>query len=209
MASSRFDSSSDEEAESPPTDTQPLRIDWVDLSIIGYPNSVGISQMPGCKFKNNWRNLKNDLETMTNAGIQSVYVLLTTGELRKYRASQLLDEYNSSGINVHHYPFPDGTVPTVDIVVNFIYDLKEDLGNQRKTLIHCYGGLGRSCFLVACFMLEMDESLSPDRVIDIFRSIRGAGAIQTVKQYNFIQDFRKLREIYDQSPPDEARSLSR
>ncbi|KAF6129261.1 cyclin dependent kinase inhibitor 3 [Phyllostomus discolor] len=55
------------------------------------------------------------------------------------------------------------------------------LKNNRKTLIHCYGGIGRSCLVAACLLLYLSDTVSPQQAIDSLRDLRGSGAIQTIK----------------------------
>ena len=45
--------------------------------------------------------------------------------------------------------------------------------------------------------------MSPDEAIDRLRGLRGPRAIQSAKQYNFVQDYRELSSAH------EERSLSR
>ncbi|KAK2513435.1 hypothetical protein Q9966_016123 [Columba livia] len=56
---------------------------------------------------------------------------------------------------------------------------------------HCYGGLGRSCLIAGCLLLQLSDTLAPQQAIDSLRNLRGSGAIQTIKQYNYLHDFRE------------------
>ena len=38
-----------------------------------------------------------------------------------------------------------------------------------RILIHCYGGLGRTCLVAACFLMYLDPNLLPDTVISYLR----------------------------------------
>ncbi|GAB6021735.1 Cyclin-dependent kinase inhibitor 3 [Chamberlinius hualienensis] len=208
MMRDEFDSSSDEEgstSSSIPCDT--FRIDWLTIpGVINKRPRLAISALPGCRFRAVWRNLEVDITTVQKAVITDVFVLLTNGELMKYRVPRLLSAYADAGICVHHWPFEDGTVPEVDDLMHMIYDLKMALQWESNVLIHCYGGLGRACFVAGCLMLDLNEKLSPEDVVETLRRLRGPGAIQTVKQYNFIMEYREKRDHYLKTSP---RSLSR
>ena len=74
-------------------------------------------------------------------------------------------------------------------------------------LVHCYGGLGRTCLLVSTFLMSIDQSMSPEYVIQLMRDKRGVRAVQTVRQYNMIMEFRAIEDSYYRDM-SEARSRS-
>ncbi|XP_061437859.1 cyclin-dependent kinase inhibitor 3-like isoform X2 [Lethenteron reissneri] len=198
--------SSDEEVDPAQSDQPPFRIDWLDLSIVGYPTlSLGISSLPGCKFKETWRNLDKDLDEVQSQGVQDVLVLCTPGELVHCRVPDLLEAYARRGLRVHHEPVLDGAVPDVAQCCALLDTMHGSLGAGRRVLVHCYGGLGRSCLLAACFLLRISESLSPEDAIAALRELRGRAAIQTL-QYNFLHDFRELLEAHVTARMEQAES---
>ncbi|XP_061436594.1 cyclin-dependent kinase inhibitor 3-like isoform X2 [Lethenteron reissneri] len=198
--------SSDEEVDPAQSEQPPFRIDWLDLSIVGYPTlSLGISSLPGCKFKETWRNLDKDLDEVQSQGVQDVLVLCTPGELVHCRVPDLLEAYARRGLRVHHEPVLDGAVPDVAQCCALLDTMHGSLGAGRRVLVHCYGGLGRSCLLAACFLLRISESLSPEDAIAALRELRGRAAIQTL-QYNFLHDFRELLEAHVTARMEQAES---
>ena len=66
------------------------------------------------------------------------------------------------------------------------------IADGHRVLIHCYGGLGRAVLVAACLLQVIDEDLTPDDAISQMRELRGPRAVQSVKQYNFISEFRDL-----------------
>ena len=48
--------------------------------------------------------------------------------------------------------------------------LNQVVGVGGRLLVHCYGGLGRTCLVVACYLLGLDSTLAPEAVIAILRS---------------------------------------
>ncbi|XP_064108598.1 cyclin-dependent kinase inhibitor 3-like isoform X2 [Macrobrachium nipponense] len=212
-----FDSSDEEapglSAAAPPT--QPLKIDWLNMSFMDCPQSVALSGLPGCRFRNIWQNLARDLDgkltfqggknssshilqdsashlwnKIEYFGITDVVMLMTKGELRKYRVPNLMNEYEMRGLTVHHFPFLDGTAPPVETVVDIIDLVRQALEAKRKILIHCIGGLGRACVIASCLLQYFNNSLTPDQTICHIRDLRGARAVQTVKVL-----YRKQRPI--------------
>ncbi|XP_010846033.1 PREDICTED: cyclin-dependent kinase inhibitor 3 isoform X5 [Bison bison bison] len=75
----------------------------------------------------------------------------------------------------------DGGTPDITSCCEIMEELEICLKNNRKTLIHCYGGLGRSCLVAACLLLYLSDTVSPQQAIDSLRDLRGSGAIQTIK----------------------------
>ncbi|XP_064919237.1 cyclin-dependent kinase inhibitor 3 isoform X2 [Columba livia] len=182
-----FDSSDEEDTE---WDPRPLPISWLTLSPVYSSKFLGLCSLPGCRFKDIRRNLQKDIEELKNYGTQDIFVLCTRGELFKYRVPNLIDAYQQHGICVHHYPVPDGDTPDIANCCKILEELKNCLESNRKTIIHCYGGLGRSC-LTGCLLLQLSDTLAPQQAIDSLRNLRGSGAIQTIKQYNYLHDFRE------------------
>ncbi|XP_071547595.1 cyclin-dependent kinase inhibitor 3-like isoform X2 [Panulirus ornatus] len=201
-----FDSS-DSDDESSQASVQALKIDWLDMSFMGCPQSVALSGLPGCRFRNIHQNLNMDLNKIEDLGISDIVILVTKGELRKYRVPNLMNEYEMRGLCLHHYPYPDGTAPSIEDVMAIIDTVRQTIEENRKILIHCMGGLGRACVIGSCLLQYFENSLTPDQTIFLLRDLRGACAIQTVKQYNFIQDFRSLCEAW--MDEDIERSVSR
>ncbi|XP_060246665.1 cyclin-dependent kinase inhibitor 3 isoform X2 [Meriones unguiculatus] len=222
IQASEFDSSDEEPIEDEQT---PIQISWLPLSRVDCPQFLGLCALPGCKFKDVRRNIKKDTEELQSYGIQDVFVFCTRGELSKYRVPNLLDLYQQSGIVTHHHPIPDGGTPDIGSCWEIMEELAACLKNHRKTLIQyasptgsapgpvstredCYGGLGRSC-LAACLLLYLSDSVSPQQAIDSLRDVRGSGAIQTIKQYNYLHEFRDKLAAYLSSRDSLSRSVSR
>ena len=76
--------------------------------------------------------------------------------------------------------------------VSLITKIRKRMSDGHRVLIHCYGGLGRAVLVAACLVMIIDEDVGPDEVITQMREIRGPRAVQSVKQYNFISEFRDL-----------------
>ncbi|XP_069713024.1 cyclin-dependent kinase inhibitor 3 isoform X1 [Phaenicophaeus curvirostris] len=206
MQASDFDSSEEDVADEA---LSPLSISWLPLSPVYSSVFLGLCSLPGCRFKDVRRNLQKDIEELKTYGTQDIFVLCTRGELVKYRVPNLIDAYQQHGICVHHHPIPDGDAPDIDKCCRILEELRSCLERNRKTIIHCYGGFGRSCLVAACLLLQLLDALAPQQVIDSVRNLRGPGAIQTIKQYNFLHDFRENLAAHLATKDTELRSVSR
>nr|XP_025036896.1 cyclin-dependent kinase inhibitor 3 isoform X3 [Pelodiscus sinensis] len=205
MQANEFDSSDEEPIQD---DQMPFQISWLALSSVNCSQFLGVCSLPGCRFKDVRRNLQKDIEELKRHGIQDIFVLCTKGELSKYRVPLLLDSYQHHGIIVHHHPIPDGDTPDITKCCTILEELKGCLETNRKTLIHCFGGLGRSC-LIACLLLQLSDAMEPQEAIETLRDLRGSGAIQTIKQYNYLHDFRENLAAHLSTKDAILRSVSR
>ncbi|XP_041669000.1 cyclin-dependent kinase inhibitor 3 [Cheilinus undulatus] len=209
MRTNEFDSSSEDEEVGEEQRT-PLNISWLPLSIVESSQFLGICALPGCKYKDIRRNLDRDVEELQNQGVQEVFVFCTRGELNKYRVPTLLEAYRQRDFTVHHWPFPDGDAPELEQCCQILEELQVSLETNRRTVIHCYGGLGRSGLIAACLLLQLSGAMTANKAIEILREHRGGGAIQTVKQYNFLHEFRDRYTAYQESREvSTERSVSR
>ena len=114
-------------------------------------------------------------------GVEDVFVFCTKGELNKYRVPRLLQEYVGAGLSIHHYPFPDGLVPSLTNCLKMLEEIQLSLNQGKGTLVHCYGGIGRSALIAACLLLVLDDNLEWKGAIERVRELKGSRAIQTVK----------------------------
>ena len=185
-----------------------LRVDFINLYRLGLCDCLALSALPGCRFRDVQRNLQEDLETLVRRGITHVMVLMEKDELRRYRVPSLLEEYSNHGLQVLHHSMEDGNVPTLHQLFLAVENIKSVISGGGRLLVHCYGGLGRTCLVVAAFLMSIDPHMTPEYVIDLMREKRGRRAVQTIKQYNMIMEFRghqQLREL----AASRSRSVSR
>lgn len=191
-----FDSSDEEDNETVENVT-PFEVDWVDLSFTGCcAEIICISGLPGCKYKETNRNLSEDIAHLKNMDITNVLVLCSPGEMIRCRVPSLIDEYHCAGFEISHFPVEAGSILTMNDCDVIIEKLRECLSLGHRTLVHCMSGLGVSCLAVAVLMLSLDEFMSPDYVIAKLRQVRGQRAFQTIKQYNFVHEFRDLYKAH-------------
>ncbi|XP_017318852.1 cyclin-dependent kinase inhibitor 3 isoform X2 [Ictalurus punctatus] len=203
MRVSEFDSSDEEDGGDEESYT-PLQISWLSLSVVDCSQFLGICSLPGCRYKDIRRNLEKDVGELCAHGVQDVFVLCERAELVRYRVPCLLECYTRSGLSVHHLPFPDGGAPELHHCIRILDELQHCLHTQRRIVIHCYGGLGRSGLIAACLLLQLSVSMTPAKAIEILRELRGSGAIQTVKQYNFLHEFREKIATYQETKESRA-----
>ncbi|KAF2354363.1 CDKN3 domain [Trinorchestia longiramus] len=197
-----FDSS-DEEERFAHSDIQLLKVDRLNLPHDIFAENGGavfLSGLPGCWFRNTHQDLHKDMELLVRLGITDAIVLLGKGELRKYRSPALLSMYQKNNIQAHYHPFEDGSAPSIDLAMNILDKTIDILQNGRRILIHCMSGVGRTGTIAACLLQWLDEDLPAEDSVALVRRIRGNPAVHSLKQYNFVMEFReKLAEERERS----------
>eukprot|EP00118_Oscarella_pearsei_P005015 m.22327 g.22327 ORF g.22327 m.22327 type:complete len:204 (+) comp28326_c0_seq8:75-686(+) len=187
-----FDTSDEEDGL---VDQKELDIAWVPLP--GQPKEaklLALSALPGCRFRSIRRSLKCDIDTVVAAGIKEVIVLCTNQELERYKVSTLIYEYACAELVIRHDPIEDGGVPSFGLLAEICSHI---LNCGKPILIHCFGGVGRSCLVAALFLMLLNERLTPADAIEMVKNLRGPRAIQSVKQYNMIHEFRSMMSKED------------
>uniref|UniRef100_A0A3B4TR23 protein-tyrosine-phosphatase n=1 Tax=Seriola dumerili TaxID=41447 RepID=A0A3B4TR23_SERDU len=98
---------------------------------------------------------------------------------------------------------------------------EEEVGEEQLTPFHiswvplsiveCSQFLGICALPVAaCLLLQLSSTMTANKAIEILREHRGGGAIQTVKQYNFLHEFQERYTAYQESREvSTERSVSR
>ena len=189
---------------------EPLKIDFINLYRLGLCDCLALSALPGCRFRDVQRSLKDDIQTIVETGITDVMVLMQHSEFRKYRVPGLLEEYAKNGLTVHHHTLEDGTTPSLHNLFHCIETVKAVISGGGRLLGHCYGGLGRTCLVVSTFLMSIDPHMTPEYVIQLMRDKRGPRAVQTVRQYNMIMEFRAIEDSYNRELSQaRSRSVSR
>ena len=92
-----FSSSEDEleNVDNRPAAADPLRLDFINLYRLGLCDCLALSSLPGCRFRDVQRSLREDVRTIVERGITDVLVLMQHSEFRKYRVPNLLEEGRS------------------------------------------------------------------------------------------------------------------
>eukprot|EP00735_Rhodelphis_limneticus_P011211 TRINITY_DN4280_c0_g1::TRINITY_DN4280_c0_g1_i1::g.8030::m.8030 TRINITY_DN4280_c0_g1::TRINITY_DN4280_c0_g1_i1::g.8030 ORF type:complete len:218 (-),score=41.38,sp/Q9MYN5/CDKN3_PIG/39.13/1e-41,CDKN3/PF05706.7/2.3e-27,DSPc/PF00782.15/1e-10,Y_phosphatase/PF00102.22/5.9e-10,Y_phosphatase3/PF13350.1/0.96,Y_phosphatase3/PF13350.1/0.0088,PTPlike_phytase/PF14566.1/2.5e-05 TRINITY_DN4280_c0_g1_i1:73-726(-) len=186
--------SSDEEA--PFDKAPPLEISWVPQGLHGNfegKGMIGATLLPGGKVMGVLRNLQSDIQTLKRYKVVDIVTLCTANELTQLKRPKLVDELTAAGFRVHHFPIMDGIPPTMEDTKKAVEILKECIAQNHKVVVHCKGGLGRTGAVLAGFFLTANPTMTADEAIEHVRALRGNGAIQTVKQYNFVHDFATSR----------------
>ena len=161
-------------------------ISWIPVP--GKDNqSFGVSNCPG-KHQNSLLkklSLKNDLNSIWNQEINCIVSLITKDELKKLDINDFDKTITEYGFEHYSVEIQDLGIPSTNqlgtfkiLTKNIIVAIK----TEKKVLIHCNAGLGRSGLFAGILVKEMTDINHP---IDYIRKFR-KGAIETKKQEEFI-----------------------
>lgn len=116
---------------------QSFHVDW----------NIYAGEYPGDKYG---KKAEEKIEQMTNFGVRHYIDLTEEGELRPY--SQLLPK----GTTYTRFPIRDCDVPSsIDDVEKLIRHIQKlSKRNDGYVYIHCWGGVGRTGTIVACYFAE-------------------------------------------------------
>ena len=161
-------------------------ISWIPVP--GKDNqSFGVSNCPG-KHQNSLLkklSLKNDLNSIWNQEINCIVSLITKDELKKLDINDFDKTITKYGFEHYSVEIQDLGIPSTNqlgtfkiLTKNIIVAIK----TEKKVLIHCNAGLGRSGLFAGILVKEMTDINHP---IDYIRKFR-KGAIETKEQEEFI-----------------------
>ena len=161
-------------------------ISWIPVP--GKDNqSFGVSNCPG-KHQNSLLkklSLKNDLNSIWNQEINCIVSLITKDELKKLDINDFDKTITEYGFEHYSVEIQDLGIPSTNQLSTFKILTKNivvAIKTEKKVLIHCNAGLGRSGLFAGILVKEMTDINHP---IDYIRKFR-KGAIETKEQEEFI-----------------------
>jgi protein-tyrosine phosphatase len=149
--------------------------DIYEVSVAG--GGLGLSPVLG-----RGGHYKNDLAVLARWKPAVVVTMTTWPELERIGAAGLPDDLKRMGIDWLHLPIEDFGAPTDDILQVWAAHstvLRAHLAHDRRVLVHCFGGCGRSGMVVLRLMVDAGEN--PADALARLRAVRGC-AIETDAQ---------------------------
>lgn len=172
--------------------SHPLLIDFVEVGDRGA--KLGMTLCPGKHQPDGstgwWeRDLESDLVRIAASGAAALVTLMEEPELEdmKVPAAALAQAASKHGIEWHHLPIRDGSVPDSRFHQRWPVTgarLRGHLRAGRSVVIHCKGGLGRSGMIAARLLVEL--GWDPEHAIKEVRRAR-PGAIETAAQEEHVR----------------------
>lgn len=147
---------------------------------------IGMTILPGRKDRG--RDLDADIAELLKSGVAAVVTLISNAEFAEYGVSDLMEKYRAAGLEALHVPIKDQSVPTAaqsEAILSFI---TKQVDAQRRTVLHCVGGLGRTGVAAALY-LKKAAGLSGDEAINRVRAVRSPRAVENSDQENFVKNY--------------------
>lgn len=125
-------------------------------------------------------------------GIKGIVNLQTPGEhgqcytLEASGFSYNPEDFMAKGIFFYNYAWPDFGVPNINELLDVVQVVDFSVG-LGKVAIHCHAGKGRTCALIACYLVYVHR-VPASAAICYVRQYR-AGSIQTRGQVMLIRNF--------------------
>lgn len=169
------------------TQSARLRVDFMtpvgDRSAEGL---IGMTILPGRKDRG--RDLDADIAELRKSGVSAVITLISNAEFAEYGVSDLIEKYRAAGLEVLHVPIKDQSVPTAAQSETVLSFMAKQVDAQRRTVLHCVGGLGRTG-VVAALYLKKAVGLSGDEAINRVRAVRSPRAVENADQENYVKNY--------------------
>lgn len=169
--------------------TSPLYIDAVNIKD-GH-GVIGMTLCPGKQGLSNFgapwqRDLAADMEVIRAWGCQALLSVMEDEEFERFHVTNLREAATAAGIKWHHIPIADGYPPDKrfdSLWPTLGWPLMADLLADKRIVVHCRGGLGRTG-VIACLLL-IELGYLQKRALKLVRTIR-PGTVQTAVQEAYV-----------------------
>lgn len=123
----------------------------------------------------------DELPSLHSAGVRAVVSLLNI--------PSDLSIYEPAGFDFLCLPVPDGGVPTLDQVSQFVRFVEKQRIMQRPVAVHCEAGLGRTGTMLATYLISQGKTA--EAAIQAVRAVEKR-AVETPQQIHFLETFAAL-----------------
>ena len=136
------------------------------------------------------RELDTDLARLRT--VHRAHVLISLLEHHEYgllEVPELLERAEAIGLNVHHFPIPDVSVPPPETAAAFgalVAGIRSELDAGKRVVVHCRGGIGRSGLVAAAVATTYGDSA--DAAIERVRAVQPK-AVETSEQEAYVTAF--------------------
>jgi hypothetical protein len=162
------------------------------------PGRLLAGEYPGSRALETTRDR---LGRFLDAGVRHFVDLTEPNELAPYDTI-LAQEANSRRLHVTHrrFPIPNDSVPSSpQVVVNALSAIEEGIATGGGVYVHCWGGIGRTGLVVACWLQEYgrDARDALDELAERWQTVekhhRKPNSPETPEQFEWVRNWPRLR----------------
>lgn len=124
--------------------------------------------------------LQEDLQSLVDKGVGAIVSLTEHGLDQKV--------LGLTDFDVLHLPIRDMTSPTRGDIDHFVAFVEGAIADQKRVVVHCLAGRGRTGTMLACFMVH--RGMNPAGAIGYVRDCR-PGSIETDAQVMSVFDYAR------------------
>lgn len=104
------------------------------------------------------------LQALLETGFEAFFDLTMPDEIPSYHEKlQELASQHKRSVEYYSFPIPDFGIPTPQEMSQLLDTLEKVLQRGLRTYLHCWGGIGRTGMVVACYLVRRgltgDEAL--------------------------------------------------
>ncbi len=110
--------------------------------------------------------------------------------VEEYELPYSLNEWRKRNVDVLHSPIPDFSAPTLNQLLKILRWIEAKTLENKRVLIHCMGGLGRSGTVAVAWVMYSKE-LPLREALRRVRSLR-PGAVEVEEQMEVLKELEML-----------------
>ncbi|MBI9051155.1 MAG: dual specificity protein phosphatase family protein [Anaerolineaceae bacterium] len=141
---------------------------------------------------------RHQLAWLCEQGITCIIDLTGPGERSAYRQDfeQVCRRYNIDGI-WERFPITDFGLPDKYLMRDILDEIQRNIESGGKVYLHCYGGIGRTGTVAACYLVE--QGLSSEEALAKLQELRSHtpnasyDSPETEAQRNFVLGWHKAK----------------
>jgi atypical dual specificity phosphatase len=140
--------------------------------------------------------LKDDLDYIAKSGFNVIISLYDP--LNYFEAKFAKMDLSSYGIEHFSMVFKDFSIPNLEDTIEMLKLIEKKIKTEnKKVLIHCGAGYGRTGTLAALYLRYKDRELSGRKSIKKIRHIYNTCAIETKEQEKFVKNIKLWAMLFE------------
>lgn len=176
----------------------PLRVDWLEASELrdGRVGRLGMTFLPGkhgasVRYPGRVyrRDLDHDLDTLRDAGIRHLLLLVDDRELSRWGHPDIVERAFARDLTVDRRPLADGTAPRSVDEMDAMLAALALARREGDVAVACMGGVGRTGTVASCALVA--GGWTARAAIERVRAVRHPTAVETDEQVAYVNAYER------------------